>query len=77
MFSGYYWLDYRGGSISSNCLKLEDDSDEYVGQIYTKNCELFPTPITVIPPITAGVTYDVNYPFINDFKVSQRNLRNT
>lgn len=46
---GYYWIDYYGGTISANALKIESDSEYYVGQV-TRNNGFSPAIIQSITP---------------------------
>ncbi|XP_023312974.1 uncharacterized protein LOC111693076, partial [Anoplophora glabripennis] len=59
--AGYYWLDYSGGPISENCLKLDVNSDVYVGQVYKKPYELLPASVRIQSPLATGNAYDVTY----------------
>lgn len=45
LFTGYYWIDYTGGPIPYNALKLQPDIYEFVGQVYNEKYGLMPATI--------------------------------
>lgn len=50
IFSGYYWVDYNGGEMPRNALRVSDQSSDYVGQVYTKSYELLPATVRTSSP---------------------------
>lgn len=43
-------MDYDGGPIPANALKIWDQGNDYVGQVYTKAYELLPATIRTYAP---------------------------
>ncbi|KAG5898897.1 hypothetical protein JTB14_000145 [Gonioctena quinquepunctata] len=56
----YYWLDYNGGKMHANALKIDanDPNSAYVGQVYTKEYELLPATVRQTPPFATFNAYN-------------------
>lgn len=49
-FTGYYWVDYYGGKIPANAVKIDLTSAQYIGQVYTTNYGFTPAAVQSITP---------------------------